>query len=184
MIEQDITEIVPQIPGESDASYCRLIIMLKKGFGTLRELEEYLESENHKYSVTLSTLKENSAKDNWSERIKKYDTLREQELREEMEETFQKLNKTSIDEMTEFMEDLHVLRKDVMKRFKNPDEKFNSSSALRALNDYINCYGKATEIYYTNSRHPITPTPEENNIQQNQGVPAFLEWIQNMREKQ
>lgn len=184
MIEQDITEMVPQIPGESDASYCRLIIMLKKGFRTLKELQEYLETSNNKYCVTYSTLRENSGKFKWSERIKKYDNIREQELREEMEETFQKLNHTSIDEMTEFLEDLHVLRKDVMKRFKNPNEKFNSSSALRALNDYINCYGKATEIYYTNSRHPITPTPEENNIQQNQGVPAFLEWINNMREKQ
>jgi len=167
MIEQNIRKIVPQIPGESDASYCRLIIMLKKGFRTLKELQKYLEESNNKYCVTYPTLKENSAKDNWMERIKKYDQLHEQELKEEMEQTFQKLNKTSIQEMAEFLEDLHTLRKDVMKRFHNPSEKFNSSSALRALNDYIHCYGKATEIYYINTRHNLIPNEQENNKEVN-----------------
>ena len=167
MIEKDITKIVPQIPGESDASYCRLIIMLKKGFKTLKELHEYLQQENHRYYVTFDTIRHNSAKDNWIERIKKYDQLQEQELKEEMEQTFQKLNKTSIQEMAEFLEDLHTLRKDVMKRFHNPSEKFNSSSALRALNDYIHCYGKATEIYYINTRHNLIPNEQENNKEVN-----------------
>lgn len=167
MIEQDITEIIHQIPGESDASYCRLIIMLKKGFKTLEELHDYLQKTKHKYYVTLGTLQQNSSKDNWSERIKKYDHIKEQELKEEMEQTFQKLNKTSIQEMAEFLEDLHTLRKDVMKRFHNPSEKFNSSSALRALHEYINCYSKATEIYYINTRHNIIPNEQENNKEVN-----------------
>ena len=167
MIEKDIRTLIPQIPGESDASYCRLIIMLTQGLRTLKELHDYLEKEKHKYYVSYGTLQINSAKDNWMKRIKKYDQLHEQELKEEMEQTFQKLNKTSIQEMAEFLEDLHTLRKDVMKRFHNPSEKFNSSSALRALTDYIHCYGKATEIYYINTRHNLIPNEQENNKEVN-----------------
>ena len=184
MITQNIQEIVPQIPGESDASYCRLIIMLKKGLRNLHELHDYLEKENHKYYVSYGTLMNNSAKDNWKERIKKYDTTREQELREETEDLFQQLNTVSIHEMQELLENLHELRQDIMKRFRNPQEKFNSSSALKALNDYTTCYNRATEIYYTNSRHPLTPTTEEQTTTNTTQETQFTTWIQEMRQKQ
>jgi hypothetical protein len=163
MIEKKIQDIVPQIPGESDASYCRLIIMLTQGLRTLKELHDYLEKENHKYYVSYGTLQVNSAKDNWTKRIKKYDTIREQELIEETEDIFQQLNTVSIHEMRELLENLHELRLDIMKRFRNKNEKFNSSSALKALNDYTTCYNRATEIYYINSRHPLIPDTNTTN---------------------
>lgn len=180
MIEQDIKTIVPQMPGESDASYCRLIIMLTQGFRTLKELHEYLEKENHKYSVSYDTIRQNSSKDNWTQRIKKYDDIQEQQLREETENIFQTLNTVSIHEMQEFLEDLSTLRKDVMKRFRNKNEQFNSSSALKALNDYSTCYNRATEIYYINSRHSLIPKDEESTAN-NEGVRSFIDWIDNMR---
>lgn len=163
MIEKKIQDIVPQIPGESDASYCRLIIMLTHGCRTLKELHNHLEKENHKYYVAYDTLKKNSAKDNWQKRIKKYDQHLKQELIDETEDIFQQLNTVSIHEMRELLQDLHELRQDIMKRFRNKNEKFNSSSALKALNDYTTCYNRATEIYYINSRHPLIPDTNTTN---------------------
>lgn len=165
MMKKDITNIVPQIPGESDASYCRLIIMLKKGFKTLEELHDYLQQENHRYYVTLGTLQQNSSKDNWSERRKKYHHIREQELTEEIEDLFQDLNKRGIHEMDEFLNDLQELKKDVMTKYRNGEYK--ASYVLKILKDYIHCYRQATEIYYINTRHNLIPNEQENNKEVN-----------------
>ena len=85
--------------------------------------------------------------------------------------------------MQEFMGDLHTLRQDVMNRFKDPTQKFNSSSALKALNDYSTCYNRATEIYYINSRHSLVPK-EEESTNNTEGVKTFIDWVGNMRGEQ
>ena len=159
MLEHDIHEIVPQIPGESDLSYKRLIIMLQKGISTLSELQEYLEENNPNLSVKLQTLNNNSAKDNWSERRNKYYDIREQELREEVEELFQKLNIIGIHDMEQFLGELEELKEDIINKFRN--QVYKSSYAIKLLKDYIFCYRQATEIYYINSRHKIEPDTEK-----------------------
>ena len=161
LIEKDIKEIIPQIPGESDASYCRLILMLKKGLGTLQELHDYMEKENHKYYVTLDTLLHNSSKDNWTQRRKKYYNIRDQELREEVEELFQELNVIGIHDMQQYMGDINKLKKDIMQQYH--EGVYKASYVLKILKDYIFCYRQATEIYYINSRHPLIPDTTNTN---------------------
>jgi len=155
MIGKDIKEIVPQIPGESDASYNRLILFLKKGFGTLKEYAEYLQEEQSQKAVTLATLETNSAKDQWSKRRKKYQQIRDQEIQEEVEQLFQQLNTHSIHDMQDYIDDLNKLKKDFIQQYNEGDYK--ASTTLRLLKDYITCYRQATEIYYINSRHQLFP---------------------------
>ena len=161
MIEKNIYKIVPQIEGESDASYCRLIIMLTQGFKNLKELHKYLTEENHRYSVSYQTLRDNSAKYKWTERRKKYYNIRDQELKEEVEELFQQLNVIGINDMNEYIQDLHQLKKDIMQQYH--EGGYKASYVLRILKDYITCYRQATEIYYINSRHPLIPDTNTTN---------------------
>ena len=110
-------------------------------------------------------MNENSAKDNWSERRKKYTHIREQELTEEIEDLFQDLNKRGIHEMDEFLNDLQELKKDIMTKYRNGEYK--ASYVLRIFKDYISCYRQATEIYYINTRHNLIPNEQENNKEVN-----------------
>lgn len=162
MITKDIQEIVPPIQGETDVSYQRLILMLKKGFNTLEELQEYLETEDSPLpSVKYKTLRNNSSKDNWKERRKQYQEYREKELREEVEELFQQLNVIGINDMNEYIQDLQTLKKDIMQQYH--EGGYKASYVLRILKDYITCYRQATEIYYINSRHPLIPDNTNTN---------------------
>lgn len=80
--EGNIYELVPQIPGESDASYTRFILYLKKGFNTLKEYADYLQTQNDIPPVTYKTIEANSYKDKWTERRKKYFKVRLKEKEE------------------------------------------------------------------------------------------------------
>lgn len=161
MIEKDIKEIIPQLPGESDSSYCRLILMLTQGLPTLQELHDHLKKEDHRYYVTIDTLKHCSANDHWTERRNKYLEIREMELREEVEELFQKLNVTGIHDMEVFLEELNTFKEDIIQRYKKGEYK--ASYALKCVKDYIFCYRQATEIYYINSRHKLEPDNEKED---------------------
>lgn len=163
MTLQDIHEIIPQIPGESDVSYQRLIIMLTNPIRTLKDLQTYLEEQYPKLSVSLSTLENCSSKDNWTERRHHYQQTINEELQKENEDLFQKLNNTSIREMEEFMDDLHTLRVDVMNTFKN--KGISSHYALISLNHYSQSYDRAVSIYYTAARHKREPD-NDNEVQQ------------------
>ena len=158
---QDIKEIVPQVPGESDASYTRFILYLKKGFNTLQEYADYLQTQTDIPPVKYKTLETNSAKDQWSKRRKKYQTIRDQELQEELEQLFQQLNTHSIHDMQDYIHDLNQLKKDFIQQYHQGDYK--ASTTLRLLKDYITCYRQATEIYYINSRHPLVPDTNTTN---------------------
>ena len=161
MIEQNIKKIIPQRKGESDSSYHRLLIMLSQDIGTLQELHDYLQKTNNKYYVKYGTLKANSCKDKWTQRRKKYLDIREQELRDEVEELFQQLNVIGINDMNEYIQDLHQLKKDIMQQYH--EGGYKASYVLRILKDYITCYRQATEIYYINSRHPLVPDTNTTN---------------------
>ena len=163
MTLQDIHEIIPQIPGESDASYQRLLTMLTHQIRTLEDLRIYLEEEEPDKAVSISQLKKCSAKDKWMERRHKYHQTLDEELQKENEELFQKLNNTSIREMEEFMQDLHTLRVDVMNTFRN--KGISSHYALISLNHYSQSYDRAVSIFYTGARHKREPDDEQEEKQ-------------------
>ena len=180
MTPQDIKEIIPQLPGESDRSYERLIIMLKKGFKSLEELSEYLQKENHELKVTHSTLENNSANDNWTERRKKYREIRDQEIQEEMEQLFHDLNTRGIRDMTTFLDELQEVKEKEMQLFHEEGKK--PSSVLFTLRNYIKCYREATEIYYINSRHTLFPQEQENNTDNTKDYDKIREAIRGKTE--
>lgn len=163
MTLQDIHEIIPQIPGESDASYQRLLTMLTHQIRTLEDLHVYLEEEEPDRVVSISQLLKCSAKDKWMERRHKYHQTIDEEIQKENEELFQKLNNTSIREMEEFMDDLHTLRVDVMNTFRK--KGISSHYALISLNHYSQSYDRAVSIYYTAARHKREPD-NDNEVQQ------------------
>lgn len=163
MTLQDIHEIIPQIPGESDASYQRLLTMLTHQIRTLEDLHVYLEENEPDRVVSISQLLKCSSKDNWMDRRHHYHQTIDEEIQKENEDLFQKLNNTSIREMEEFMEDLHTLRVDVMNTFKN--KGISSHYALISLNHYSQSYDRAVSIYYTAARHKREPD-NDNEVQQ------------------
>lgn len=160
MTSQEIQTIIPQIPGESDASYTRLIIMLEQEISTLDKLFNYLEKKQPDKAVSISQLKKCSAKDNWTERRKKYQEIRDQEIQEEIQDLFKELNTMGIQDMQECLQDLNTLRTDIMKQYN--EGAYKASYVLKILRDYINIYRQATEIYYINSRHTLFPQEQEN----------------------
>lgn len=162
MIPQDIHTIVPQIPGESNPAYKRLIIYLKKGFENLETLQTYLEKNEPKISVTYGTLRNDSSDNNWKERITKYYEIRDKELQEEMQQLFKQLNNHSIHDMQEFIQELQNTFHEIINRHQQNGE-YQPSYLLKMFKDYIYCYREATEIYYINSRHKLEPEnePEE-----------------------
>lgn len=159
MIIQNIEEIIPQLPGEPTPSYQRLLIMLKEGISTLPKLEEYLEKEEPQLQVSFQYLKKCSAKYNWKERRNKYNTIREQELQEEVEELFQQLNNNSIHDMQEYIQELQNTFNEIITRHKKGE--YQPSYMLKMFKDYILCYRQATEIYYINARHKLEPDTEQ-----------------------
>lgn len=160
MVHIDIKEIIPQIPGESDASYTRFILYLKKGFNTLQEYADYLQTQNDIPPVTYKTIEANSYKDKWTERRKKYQEIRDQEIQEEMQNLFHDLNTRGIHDMTTFLDELQEVKEKEMQLFR--DEGKKPSSVLFTLRNYVKCYREATEIYYINSRHQLFPQEQEN----------------------
>ena len=162
MINQTIRETIPQIPGESDASYDRLIIMLEHEIPSLEELCTYLEEKEPKKAVSISQLKKCSAKDNWTQRRNKYSQIQDEEIKEEMEQLFKELNKKGIHDMQEFLNQLQKLFHQVINKHETTGE-YSIYSMFKMFKEYITCYREATEIYYINSRHPLIPDTNTTN---------------------
>jgi len=161
MKTQDIHDIIPPLPGEPATSHQRVLIMAEKGIHTLTGLCEYLEKEEPQLAVSYEYLRKCSAKFNYFQRIDKYIEIREMELREEVEELFQKLNVIGIHDMAQFIEELNTFKEDIIQRYKKGEYK--ASYALKLVKDYIFCYRQATEIYYINSRHKLEPDIEKED---------------------
>jgi alanyl-tRNA synthetase len=156
----DIKEIVPQIPGESDASYTRFILYLKKGFHTLREYADYLQTQTDIPPVTYNTIETNSHKDKWTARKKKYQEIKDQEIQEELEQLFKDLNTRGIHDMATFLDELQEVKDKEIELFRKGKKP---SSVMFTLRKYIQCYREATEIYYINSRHKLEPDTNTSN---------------------
>ena len=162
MITQDITTIIPQLPGEPDTSYQRLIIKHKKGFTTLEELSNYLEQENHRLKVSQGTIENNSSQYKYTQRRQTYQEHIDKQLQEEMQQLYKDLNNHSIHDMQEFIQELQNTFHEIINRHKNNGE-YQPSYLLKMFKDYIYCYRQATEIYYINSRHKLEPEHEEED---------------------
>lgn len=122
MITQDITTIIPQLPGEPDTSYQRLIIMLKKGFTTLEELSNYLKQENHRLKVSQGTIENNSSQYKYTQRRQTYQEHIDKQLQEEMQQLYKDLNNHSIHDMQEFIQELQNTFHEIINRHKNNGE--------------------------------------------------------------
>lgn len=165
-----MTQVTPKMKNEPKDSYNRLQYKLSHNIKTLAELRDSLKGdvEVGHLAVGLTKLAKESSKWEWVRREKEYKENMEIELQEEIEEIYKELNTLSIHEMKDFLENLHDLRVDVMKRFGNKD--ITSSYALKSLTDYSKCYNEATDIYYTNSRHkrePETETLKQQEVDEN-----------------
>lgn len=170
MNKKEIQKIIPQIRGESDVSYKRLILYITSNCKDLHEFEDYLKEEHPKLSVTYNTLTTNSSKDNWTERRKKYQEIKEQELEEEVADLFRQLNTRGIHDMDSFIRELGELREDAMQQWR--DGVIKASTVLRIMKDYITCYRQATEIYYINSRHKLEPETEVDHTNRERSAEA------------
>lgn len=165
-----MSQFTPRMKNEPKDSYKRLQYKLSHNIRRLEDLFNALKSDDNvqHLSVGLSKLKKESTKWEWVRREKEYKENIEIELQEEIEEIYKELNTVSIHEMKDFLQNLHDLRVDVMKRFRNKD--ITSNYALKSLTDYSKCYNEATDIYYTNSRHkrePETETPKQQEVDEN-----------------
>jgi hypothetical protein len=163
MNEKQIQNIIPQQPGESDASYQRLINYILSPCTTLKEYEPYLHEHHPKIAVKYRTLTTNSYDDKWKERIKKYTDLQDQEIDQEIQRLFKDLNTRGIHDMQTFLDDLEEVKNKEMQLFHTGQKK--PSSVIFTLRQYIKCYRDATEIYYINSRHRLEPS-DDNEVQQ------------------
>lgn len=165
MNKQDIEKNIPQLPGESDASYYRLILFILSDCQDLKEFEVYLAKEHPKKAVVYNTLTYNSAKDNWTQRIQKFIQLKDEELQEELEQLFKDLNTQGIHDMKQFLDELNEVKNAEMELFRKGPKK--PRSVIFTLRQYIKCYREATEVYYINTRHNLIPNEQENNKEVN-----------------
>lgn len=165
-----MTSGIPRLKNEPKDAYNRFKYKLAKNIKTLEELHTTLQTDSEAENIKcgINKIKKESKKWEWVRREKEYKENIELELQEEIEDIYKELNTVSIHEMKDFLQNLHDLRVDVMKRFGNKD--ITSSYALKSLTDYSKCYNEATDIYYTNSRHkrePETETPKQQEIDEN-----------------
>ena len=151
--------------------------------GTLKEFETHLKKHHKDISVTYSTLQKESAKWKWHERKNKYKQQQEQQLQNEIEDLFQTLNKSSIEDMSNFFNDINELKHDLMRRYRS--NEITSTNALRVLKDYIKLYREATEIYYINSRHSLFPAEKEaeNEAQTIDAITTFVDSLRVLRDE-
>lgn len=148
----------------------------------MREFHDYLEKEDHKLKVTLGTLENDSAENNWKQRRNKYQEVMDKELEEEVADLFRQLNTMGIHDMDSFIRELGELREDAMQQWR--DGVIKASTVLRIMKDYITCYRQATEIYYINSRHKLEPETEVDHSNRERSAEAeqFLDTMNKVYE--
>ena len=159
LTKAEIQKIIPQLPGEYNTSYQRLIIYILSPCTTLKEYEPYLQKHHPHLAVTYETLSTDSSKDNWKERIKTITDLQDQEIQDEIQQLFKDLNTRGIHDMHQFLDDLEEVKNRELELFHTGHKK--PSGVIFTLRQYIKCYRDATEIYYINSRHRLEPEHEE-----------------------
>lgn len=181
MTEQ-ITDPCTRMKGEPKKSNRRLCLYVKFA-GTFKEFEAHLRKHHKDIAIGIATLKKESSKYNWKDRKNKYKQQQEQQLQNEIEDLFKALNKSSIEDMNNFFNDINELKHDLMRRYRA--EEITSTNALRVLKDYIKLYREATEIYYINSRHPLHPSKniENNEAQTIDAITTFVDSIQGLRDE-
>lgn len=180
MTEQ-ITDPCTRMKGEPKKSNRRLCIYVNFA-GTLKEFEAHLRKHHKDLAIGVATLKKESSKYNWKDRKNKYKQQQEQQLQNEIEDLFKTLNKSSIEDMNNFFNDINELRHDLMRRYRS--NEITSTNALRVLKDYIKLYREATEIYYINSRHSLFPAEKEaeNETQTIDAITTFVDSLRVLRD--
>lgn len=163
MNKKEIQNHIPQIPGEYNTSYQRLILYILSPCTTLKEYEPYLQQHHPKLAVTYNTLKDFSAKDQWTDRIKRITDIQDQEIQDEIQQLFKDLNTRGIHDMHQFLDELEEVKNKEMQLFHAGQKK--PSGVIFTLRQYIKCYREATEIYYINSRHRLEPD-NDTEVQQ------------------
>ena len=163
--------------GEPNKANQRLQLYAKFA-GNMKQFKKHLHEHHKDLEVKYHTLHNESSKWKWQERKKQYKQQQEQQLRDEIEDLFQSLNKAGITDMSTFFNDINELRTDLMRRFRA--NEITSTNALRVLKDYIKLYREATEIYYINSRHALFPQ-EQDNAEQINSAEAIMTFVDSLR---
>lgn len=178
-----MTDPCKRMKGEPKKSNQRLCLFSKFA-GTLKEFEAHLKKHHKEISVSYKTLRNESQKWKWTERKQKYKQQQEQQLQDEIEDLYKNLNKSSIQDMNNFFNEINELKTDLMRRFR--DNEITSTNALRVLKDYIKLYREATEIYYINSRHNLFPEEktEDNEAHTIDAITTFVDSLRVLREEQ
>lgn len=180
---KEIVDPCTRMKGEPKKSNRRLCIYVNFA-GSLKEFEAHLRKHHKDLSVSIATLKNESSKWNWQERKNNYKTEQEKQLQTEIEDLYKSLNKSSIEDMNNFFNDINELKSDLMRRFRA--DEITSTNALRVLKDYIKLYREATEIYYINSRHALFPAEKEQDNETNtiDAITTFVDSLRVLREEQ
>lgn len=176
-----MTDPCTRMKGEPKKSNRRLCLF-SKYTGTLKEFEAHLQKHHKDLAVSYTTLMNESSKYNWKDRKNKYKQQQEQQLQNEIEDLFKTLNKSSIEDMSNFFNDINELKHDLMRRYRS--NEITSTNALRVLKDYIKLYREATEIYYINSRHSLFPAEKEaeNEAQTIDAITTFVDSLRVLRD--
>ena len=179
---KEIVDPCTRMKGEPKKSNRRLCIYVNFA-GSLKEFEAHLRKHHKDLSVSIATLKNESRKWNWQERKNNYKQQQEKQLQNEIEDLYKSLNKTSIEDMNNFFNDINELKADLMRRFRA--DEITSTNALRVLKDYIKLYREATEIYYINSRHSLFPAEKEQDNETNtiDAITTFVDSLRVLREE-
>lgn len=180
-MSEEITDPCTRMKGEPQKSNRRLCIYSNFA-GTLKEFEAHLKKHHKDIAVSTVTLKRESAKWHWQDRKNKHKQQQEQQLQNEIEDLFKTLNKSSIEDMNNFFNDINELRHDLMRRYRS--NEITSTNALRVLKDYIKLYREATEIYYINSRHSLFPAEKEaeNETSTVDAITTFVDSLRVLRD--